>query len=131
MKRITVFLLAGLMLFFCGCGKKAEVQYEVKYEEVSRPKEEWENPEFPVESVCVPDMETAIAIGNIILDNEKRNGYFPDNYVTQVQYDREAGIWYVHTGMISKDPNMMIAGSSFDIAIRESDGAILSMWVGE
>lgn len=100
--------------------------HEVIYREGIWPDKEWDTVDFPVENDCVPDMETAIAVTSAILETFQKQGYFKDYEAQSVFYDTQDHIWFVTFAEEALTP-----GACFTIALRQSNGEVLKMWVGE
>lgn len=75
---------------------------------------------FPVDNECVPDMETAIEITQIIVANLQRTGVFTGYVPVSVFYNTEQEVW-----VVSYQKGELMPGASLEIAVRRENAEIV------
>lgn len=80
---------------------------------------------------CVPDMESAIKIANVVFENEQKKGCFKNCELQHVFYDESDCVWVVSYWQSFDDVNLLIDGGDFSVAISQKSGEILKRWAGE
>lgn len=80
---------------------------------------------------CVPDMESAVQIANIIFSNKQKQGFFKEYELQQVFYDENDKVWIVSFWTPYDEKHGYMVGADFSIAISQKNGEILKTWVGE
>ena len=86
----------------------------------------WDEIDFPIIEVCIPDHTTAIKVTESIVDGLKKDGKFTDYCAQSVFFDIESQVW-----IVSFFPDGQEEGASLSIAIRKDDSQVVKMWVGE
>ena len=81
--------------------------------------------EMPVESVCVPDKETALQIADIVFKNLQKGGMYKNYIPIAVDYYVEDELWVVTYAVD------LIPGACISFAIRKQNAEIIAIWVGE
>lgn len=84
------------------------------------------------DSNCVPDMESAVQIANVIFYNKQKQGLFKEYKLQSVFYDESDDVWIISFWKPYDEKNCLITvGSDFNIAISQRNGEVLTYWVGE
>lgn len=86
----------------------------------------WDEIDFPITEVCIPDHTTAIKVTESIVDGFKKDGMFPEYCAQSVFFDTERQIW-----IVSFYPNDQEEGASLSIAIKKDNSQVVKMWVEE
>ena len=90
--------------------------------------EDWKNPKYPRDFVCVPDAETAIAIADRMVEPYRKYERYEDFTPTSVYYDEEAEVWLVVFTEMNAEEGYVTLDSSLTFAIRKADGCVVSVF---
>lgn len=92
---------------------------------------EWERMDPFVDrtaDVCVPDAETALDLGNVLLIQFQKRGFFPGAIPQKIAYQEDPSIWIISCWNESA-PDEPRATVSF--AIRKDNAQVVKIWLDE
>lgn len=91
-----------------------------------------DNDQNILDSNCVPDIESAVQIANVIFYNKQKQGLFKEYKLQSVFYDESDNVWVISFWKPYNEKNgSLTVGSDFNIAISQKNGQVLTYWVGE
>lgn len=86
----------------------------------------WESAEFPFDSPCITNSQTAVRVATALLTGYQEQGYFEGYALPDVFYETQSDVWVV---TFCESPDY--PGASFSIALNGKDAAVIQMWLGE
>lgn len=91
--------------------------------------DDWDDPLGTYKGDAIPDADTAARIARAILSgmNTGENMYV----LSAVTYDEKDGIWIVDFSAESENPDGIMIGGGYSIAMKKKDGGVLRIWTGE
>ncbi len=78
--------------------------------------------------VCVPDAETALDLGNVLLNQFQKRGFFPGAIPQQIAYQDDPSIWIISCWPESAPDK---PHATVSIAIRKDNAQVEKMWLDE
>jgi len=79
------------------------------------------------EKDVIPDKETALNVAKSIFDSMDIGEDHTKYDMFGVMYDEDDGVWIV---IFSEERKLDVTDDAWNIAIRETDGAVLKIWWG-
>ena len=79
------------------------------------------------ENDVIPDKETALNVAKSIYDSMDIGEDHTKYVMSGVIYDEDDGVWIV---IFSRESRYDVTDDAWNIAIRETDGAVLKIWWG-
>lgn len=140
MKKNIIFLLTAVLCFVSGgatvCllnGHIVSNYSDIEFLSGDYFNKVWnnDNDQNVPDTECVPDMESAVQIANIIFSNKQKQGFFKEYELQQVFYDKNDKVWIVSFWTPYDEKHGYMVGADFSIAISQKNGEILKTWVGE
>lgn len=92
---------------------------------------EWERATAPCirsEDVCVPDAETALALGSVLLTRYQKQGFFSGALPQEIAYQEDPAIWILSCG---SDPDQPNSAATVRFAIRRDNAQVVRIWLGK
>lgn len=123
---VSISILSVFIYFFTYRKEVQELKkFDIKISQGIYRDKNWDNYEFPINEICVPDANTALAIAEVILSNYQNQGKFKNYYPQTIFEDTQDQIW-----IISFYPNTTnYIGATFNIAIKKEDATIIKIWL--
>lgn len=75
---------------------------------------------------CVPDAETALILGNLLLTQFQKTGHCPGYSVQLISYQEDPEVWIISCW---KNADTVAEDNSLSFAIRKDDAQVLCTWL--
>ncbi len=106
---------------------------KIEYEKGIYHNKDWDSFEYPMDKVCVPDEETAIAVAEAVFAKYRKNNEYSKFIPKRVFFDTEDEIWIVSFDdpyEIDDEGHIFeYVGLYFNIAIKKENAEIVKMWL--
>lgn len=91
--------------------------------------DDWDDPMGTYEEDVIPNADTAADVAKAILGGMNTGDEAYD--LAAVTYDEKNEIWIVDFSLKSENPDSIILGGGYSMAIEKKDGRVLRIWTGE